>query len=200
MNESTTRQDLLEAARLCVRRDGLAGATSRRITEAAGVNLAAITYHFGSKDELLAEALFDELARRLQPALDQLAADGPAELRLLQVVATLDQEFDRQRRDTRVYLEALLLAARDRRYRRAAITLYRSVRSRLADAITELRASGPVPAWVDPEAMAGLVLAVANGIALQSELDPKGPDHRAMSSQFAQLLLASAEPAADPAD
>jgi AcrR family transcriptional regulator len=198
MNDSTTREALLEAARRCVRDDGLAGATSRRITEAAGANLAAITYHFGSKDELLAEALFDELAQRLQPALDQLAADAPAELRLAQVVATLDQEFDRHRRDTRVYLEALLLASRDRRYRRSAIKLYRSVRARLAEAIADLRSSGPVPAWVDPEAMASLVLAVANGIALQSELDPRGPDHRAMSGQFAQLLLASATPGERP--
>ena len=110
------------------------------------------------------------------------------------MVASLEQEFERHRRDTRVYLEALLLASRDRRYRRSAITLYRSVRARLAEVIAELRASGPVPHWVDPEAMAALVLAVANGIALQSELDPKGPDHRAMTGQFAQLLLASAQP------
>jgi AcrR family transcriptional regulator len=191
MNESSTREALLEAARACVRRDGLAGTTSRRITEAAGANLAAITYHFGSKDDLLAEALFGELERRLQPALTLLAGDGPPELRLAQVVATLTDEFERSRRDTLVYFEALLLAVRDQRYRRSALELYRALRVRLAQTIAGLAQGGPVPDWVDPEAMAGLILAVANGIALQSQLDPQGPDHRAVSTEFAQLLLAA---------
>jgi len=191
MSEPTTRQALLDAARRCVRRDGLSGATSRQITQAAGVNLAAITYHFGSKDDLVAEALFAELERRVQPALDLLAAPGPPEVRLLQVVATLSEEFERSHRDTLVYFEALLLAARDERYRRNALKLYRSLRARLTDVIAEMAGGGSVPGWVDPEAMAGLILAVANGIALQSQLDPEGPDHRAISAEFAQLLLAA---------
>jgi AcrR family transcriptional regulator len=191
MTETTTRQTLLDAARQCVRRDGLSGATSRQITQAAGVNLAAITYHFGSKDDLVAEALFAELERRVQPALDMLGAPGPPEARLLRVVGALSEEFERSRRDTLVYFEALLLAARDQRYRRNALRLYRSLRARLTDVIAEMASGGSIPGWVDPEAMAGLILAVANGIALQSELDPKGPDHRAISAEFAQLLLAA---------
>ena len=191
MNESTTREALLDAARECVRRDGLSGATSRQITKAAGVNLAAITYHFGSKDDLLAEALFAELARRVQPALDLLAAPGPADARLAAVLVMLSQEFERSRRDTLVYFEALLLAARDQRYRRSALELYRSLRVRLTEVLAEQRGEGVIPAWVDPEAMAGLILSVANGIALQSQLDPHGPDHRAISAEFAQLLLAA---------
>ncbi len=191
MNDSTTRQALLDAARLCVRRDGLSGATSRQITQTAGVNLAAITYHFGSKDDLVAEALFAELERRVQPALDLLGAPGPPESRLLHVVGALSEEFERSRRDTLVYFEALLLAVRDQRYRRSALQLYRSLRARLSEVIAEMAASRSIPAWVDPEAMAGLILAVANGIALQSQLDPRGPDHRAISAEFAQLLLAA---------
>ena len=60
---ASTRQHLLDAARHCVRETGLAGATSREITATAGVNLAAITYHFGSKEELFQAVL----TRRLDP-------------------------------------------------------------------------------------------------------------------------------------
>jgi hypothetical protein len=42
--------------------------------------------------------------------------------------------------------------------------------------------------------MASLVLSVANGIALQTRLDPTGPDHSAMAAQFAGLLLAASDP------
>jgi AcrR family transcriptional regulator len=187
----STRDDLLDAARTTVRRHGLAGATSRQITGEAGANLGAITYHFGSKDDLIAEALFGELERRVAPALALLEGDDPPELRLLAVVGALSEEFERTRDDTLVYLEALLLAARDDRYRRQALGVYSSLRRQLADTIGQLVEGAQVPAWVDPDATAALIVAVANGIALQSVLDPSGPDHRAMSAAFAQLLLAA---------
>jgi AcrR family transcriptional regulator len=50
-----TRTAILTAAeRLCADR-GFADVTLRDIVAAAGVNLAAVNYHFGSKDELIAE-------------------------------------------------------------------------------------------------------------------------------------------------
>ena len=188
---SGTRDDLLRAARVCVREQGLAGATSREITAEAGANLAAITYHFGSKDELIAEALFGEIERRLRPALQGLEAAGdPAQL-MLQTVQALLVEFERSKRDTLVYLEALLMATRDARYRRRALKLYRSVGDELAALIAALVADGAIPDWVEPEPMASLILSVANGVALQTRLDPSGPDHSAMAGQFAGLLLAA---------
>ncbi|MGZ4705848.1 MAG: TetR/AcrR family transcriptional regulator [Acidimicrobiales bacterium] len=194
---SGTRDDLLRAARLCVREHGLAGATSRQITAEAGANLAAITYHFGSKDELIAEALFSEIERRVRPALTRLGAEGePAQL-MLQAVQELLAEFERSKRDTLVYLEALLMATRDARYRRRALKLYRGMGDALASMIDGLIADGVIPPWVEAEPMASLILSVANGIALQTRLDPTGPDQGAMAAQFAGLLLAaSTSPAA----
>jgi AcrR family transcriptional regulator len=189
---SVTRRQLIEAARRCVREKGLAGATSREITAAAGANLAAITYHFGSKDDLLAEALFAEIDRRVRPALELLDAGGDPATGMLQAVQELLAEFERSRRDTVVYLEALLLATRDARYRRRALKLYRSIGRRLEELVVHLRDEGVIPAWVEPAPMASLVLAVANGIALQTRLDPSGPRHDAIARQFAGLLLAAA--------
>jgi AcrR family transcriptional regulator len=177
-----------------VREHGLAGTTSRQIAAEAGANLAAITYHFGSKDELIAEALFGEIERRVAPALAVLATEGePAPLMLL-AVQELMAEFERSKRETLVYLEALLMATRDARYRRRALKLYRRVGDALTAMIDGMIADGLVPGWVEPEPMASLVLSVANGIALQTRLDPTGPDHSAMAAQFAGLLLAASDP------
>jgi AcrR family transcriptional regulator len=60
MPEAATRI-LTAAARLFAAR-GLAGVGLREITAEAGVNLAAVNYHFGSKEGLL-EALFAQRAR-----------------------------------------------------------------------------------------------------------------------------------------
>lgn len=61
MNETQTR--ILDAAEEQFMQHGFEGASMRMLTAKAGVNLAAVNYHFGSKDALI-EAVF---RRRLDP-------------------------------------------------------------------------------------------------------------------------------------
>src|SRR5271166_4981375 len=66
------REALLTAAKQCLLEKGYNRTTARDIASAAGVSLAAIGYHFSSKDALLTEALllaFGEWDRDLQQAL-----------------------------------------------------------------------------------------------------------------------------------
>jgi AcrR family transcriptional regulator len=70
-----TRTRILDAAEELFMQHGFEGTSMRLLTAKAGVNLAAVNYHFGSKDALI-EALF---RRRLDPmnaeriaALDRL--------------------------------------------------------------------------------------------------------------------------------
>lgn len=58
-----TRQKILDCAEKLFSRHGFHGTSLRRITSEAGVNLAAVHYHFGSKDGLV-EAVF---RRRMEP-------------------------------------------------------------------------------------------------------------------------------------
>jgi len=76
-----TRTRILDAAEELFMLHGFEGTSMRSLTAKAGVNLAAVNYHFGSKDALI-EAVF---RRRLDPmnaarvaALDELeAAERP---------------------------------------------------------------------------------------------------------------------------
>src|ERR1700744_1507291 len=66
------REALLTAAKQCLLEKGYNRTTARDIASAAGVSLAAIGYHFSSKDALLTEALllaFGEWDQDLQRAL-----------------------------------------------------------------------------------------------------------------------------------
>ncbi len=63
MDDSDTRTKLLDAAEELFAEKGFAAASLRAITGRAGVNLAAVNYHFGSK-EGLARAV---VRRRLEP-------------------------------------------------------------------------------------------------------------------------------------
>lgn len=51
------REALIEGAKSCLREKGFTRTTARDIASAAGVSLAAIGYHFGSKEALMKEAL-----------------------------------------------------------------------------------------------------------------------------------------------
>jgi hypothetical protein len=57
----SNREDLLVAARDCLYEKGYARTTARDIAGAAGVSLAAIGYHFGTKEALLTAALRREI-------------------------------------------------------------------------------------------------------------------------------------------
>lgn len=55
------REKLLEAARQCLFAKGYERTTVRDLASAAGVSMAAIGYHFGSKEALLNQVLFEAL-------------------------------------------------------------------------------------------------------------------------------------------
>jgi AcrR family transcriptional regulator len=57
------REDLLAAAERCLHEKGYARTTSRDVATEAGVSLAAIGYHFGSKEALLNAALRQALEK-----------------------------------------------------------------------------------------------------------------------------------------
>lgn len=56
------REALLAGAKACLLEKGYAGTTARDIATSAGVSLAAIGYHFGSKEALLGEAVQQAIA------------------------------------------------------------------------------------------------------------------------------------------
>ena len=75
------REDLLTAAKRCLIEKGYARTTARDIAAASGVSLAAIGYHFGSKDALMNQAVFESVgdwADELQKVLTARGAgDAP---------------------------------------------------------------------------------------------------------------------------
>ncbi len=75
-----TRARLLEAAREVFSQHGFQGATVREICRRAEANVAAVSYHFGSKNGLLAEALNFAQLQSLQAA--NICAGGCPEARL----------------------------------------------------------------------------------------------------------------------
>jgi AcrR family transcriptional regulator len=187
-----TRDRLVEAAWGRIRDGGKSEATSRAITAAAGANLGSITYHFGSKDALLAEAVGTAIETLIAPALEALQDEGADPVtRMLAAVSRLQQAYEQSRGDAAAYLEALVQSQRRPLLRERVSRTFAEVRAALAAQMVVYKQSGLLPAWVEPESMAGLLIAVAQGVVLESLVDAGGPSHAAMADQFANMLLAS---------
>ena len=161
---------------------------------AAGANLGAITYHFGSKDALLAEAVGAAIEALVEPALDALRDEAldPAG-RLLEAVARLQRGVRRERRRR-------ARVPRGAARQPAAPGVARGTSRRCSHAsgrcsttvITDLQAKQALPDWVAPAPMAGLLLAVAQGVVLQTTIDGAGPASAAMADQFAAVARSRA--------
>jgi len=74
----STKQRILDSAESLFARHGFAGASLRQVTASANVNLAAVNYHFGSKENLINEvfrrrldALNEDRLKALQAVLAQ---------------------------------------------------------------------------------------------------------------------------------
>lgn len=105
MTTPTTRELILSTAERLFAENGLAGTSLRAITTSAGVNLAAVNYHFGSKEGLV-QAVFrrrlDALNTERLSRLDRVeahAARAQPELRaVLQafIVPALELSHDQE--------------------------------------------------------------------------------------------------------
>ena len=69
-----TKDRILDAAESLFMEHGFEATSLRSITAAAGVNLAAVNYHFGSKEELFQAVLTRRLDPMNQERLDLLSA------------------------------------------------------------------------------------------------------------------------------
>ncbi|MFI1369043.1 TetR/AcrR family transcriptional regulator [Streptomyces griseochromogenes] len=73
-----TRDGLLAATQELLARRGQEGVTLREITDRAGANVSAVSYHFGSLKALCDSAIENALERNLDAQIDEVASLDPA--------------------------------------------------------------------------------------------------------------------------
>jgi len=71
------REDLLAGAKQCLLEKGYRATTARDIAAASGVSLAAIGYHFGSKEALMNQAVYEAVGEWSETFVQALAAADP---------------------------------------------------------------------------------------------------------------------------
>ena len=180
------RDRLIAGALECIQKRGYARTTSRDIARAAGANLGSITYHFGSKDALLAVAIGDGFRRWTEELVAVLNHSGSALPDAIAAAATTMVTAFEQRRPLLVGLvESLSAAVHDDSIRAELATGYADARNAwrsLLDAASE----GPVP---DVDSSAALVVALLDGLVVQWLISPETfPDTDTIASAALALF------------
>ena len=192
------REQLLAAARKLLEDKGYAHITARDLVAASGTNLASIGYHFGSKAQLLAEAIglvLEEWTTTLARIAMADPTAAPIE-RAATAWAAMLAQLPSQRPLLLSFMEALAQAERDPKLREQFAAHYRRCRAQVARLVAEsLGHAGRPDAEDDPlcAAIASFVIAVCDGLAVQSLLDPdRLPDQQAFRAGIAALLASHA--------
>lgn len=188
-SDAPTRDKLIEATQRLLATEGAEALTSRAIASAADANLASITYYFGSKEQLVTESLVSAARELLAPVVATLSSDREPTTKLLDCVVLLNRILDEHRDYLAAYVQALAASPANPSIAATPRSLLSDMTELLSDEISVQRSGGQLPAWVSPEAMAQLIVAVMHGTLLSSLIDPGHTDQMAIGTQFAQLLL-----------
>jgi AcrR family transcriptional regulator len=139
----STRERILGVAETLFARHGFAGASLRQVTAAAKVNLAAVNYHFGSKESLIEEVFrrrLDELNRQRLAALAAVRAGEPTLEEVLDafIRPALEQSMDAAGGAAFVRVLARAYAEHDERLRKFLSDNYGHVLREFAGAFAHL--------------------------------------------------------------
>jgi TetR/AcrR family transcriptional regulator, regulator of cefoperazone and chloramphenicol sensitivity len=197
MTEKTsTRQAILEAVVACIEAHGIEKLTTRRIAKTAGTNVAAINYHFGTKDELVAQALAMTIQHMLE---DVIAAIDEVEPFAAMVEEVFFYLIDGSRRFPGVTTAHLYPVVVRHEYDSAAGRAMRDVLARLLDRATQEYPDddadelGFVLAQVFAAILFTMIapgyLAVAERYQLADDGDSNAR-HRALARRYISMLFA----------
>jgi AcrR family transcriptional regulator len=165
--QHSNRAALIEGTLRCLEQLPPERITARAIAAESGANLASITYHFGSKNNLVTEAVIEGLDRWLTEVvsgLGDLPEQTPA-ARFRRVAEAVDARSERHAGLARHFLGALARAPHDARIRDSLARGFRDSREDVA------RVLGLGPGQEGQDA-AGLVLAMFHGLLFAGLLEP----------------------------
>lgn len=189
---STTKSHrILEAARRLLAEHGHAAVTVDQIAREAEVSRGLLHYYFQNKEQLLAgvvrrnvEASLD-LARALFAQATDVASlvDGFVSA----YVSVLET-------DPSIYTTAFEAFVQGRRHEAVATELadlYRARRQVMTEGLLGAAERGLIPAPADAEALATMLIALADGLALQALADPTTPRERVRerATELLRLVL-----------
>lgn len=191
MSPETTKTKLLEGALRVLTEQGIAKTSARTIATEAGVNQALVFYHFGSVDELLAQACrygAEQAVARYRPRL--------AAVRSLAELLTVGRQMhEEERAHGHVALLGQLLAGAQTHSTLGPATAagLQLWIDEIEKVLTRVLAQTPFGEFADPPGLARAVAASFVGIELYEGVDETGAHAALDALEHLGALIAALE-------
>jgi AcrR family transcriptional regulator len=165
-------QRIVDAMRSSVARRGTAGSTFDHVAREAGVSRGLLHYYFGTKEQLLVEAVRRDTELRLEMLEERLSTARTA----TDFVALMAQDLQQGlAEDPDFYTLIFELFTLGRRHPDIAVEyagLMRRTREQVAGILQAAEAAGIVHLSASPEAVTEVLFSVADGFALRILSEP----------------------------
>jgi AcrR family transcriptional regulator len=169
---SEKAQRIVEAMRRSVARRGTAGSTFERVSREAGVSRGLLHYYFGTKEQLLVEAVRRDCEVRVEMLERQLSRAQSAEA-FIDLMAETLQETVREDPDfVTLVFELFTLSRRNSDIASEYAELMRRMREQVAGMLAVGQREGILRLHAEPEAVADVLFSLADGFALRMLAEP----------------------------
>lgn len=165
-------QRIVAAMRDSVARRGAAGATFDHVAREAGVSRGLLHYYFGTKERLLAEVVRQDCELRLATLEAQLAAADSAEGVVDMLRVALEDYVTHEPDFVTVIFEFFSMARRNEELAGEFSELLRRTREHVASVLEAKQAEGVLHLNGDPVAVADLLFAIGDGVAMRMIAEP----------------------------
>jgi AcrR family transcriptional regulator len=165
-------QRIVEAMRRSVARRGTAGSTFDHVSREAGVSRGLLHYYFGTKEQLLVEAVRRDCELRLELLERQLSTAQTAD----DFIDLMAQNLQRTVREDPDFVTLVFeLFTLSRRHEDIAVEyaeLMRRTREQVAGMLADAQQQGILRLHAEPEAVAEVLFSLGDGLALRMLAEP----------------------------
>jgi AcrR family transcriptional regulator len=170
---------IVDAMRQSVAERGAAGSTFDQVAREAGVSRGLLHYHFGTKERLIAEVVRRDAEIRLEHLGSELAGARTVDEMIAALLHSLEDLVERDPGFVALRFELFTSGRRNPEIAAEFAALQRATRTHVAELLAAKEREGVVRLADDAEAVAAVLLSLADGLALGLLGEPEH-DHRAM--------------------
>ena len=165
-------QRIVEAMRRSVASRGTAGATFDCVSREAGVSRGLLHYYFGTKEQLLVEAVRRDCELRMELLEHQLATAQTAEDYIDLMAQNLQETVHEDPDFVTLVFELFTLSRRNDDIAAEYAGLMRRTREQVAAMLAAAQHEGILHLHAEPEAIAEILFSLGDGFALRMLAEP----------------------------
>jgi AcrR family transcriptional regulator len=166
-------QRIIDAMRRSVARRGTAASTFDHVSREAGVSRGLLHYYFGTKEQLLAEAVRRDCELRLERLEGQLTTAKTANDFIALMAQNLQETVIEEPDFVTLIFELFTLSRRNADIAVEYAGLMRSSREHVAGMLAAAQREGVLRLHAEPEAVAEVLFSLGDGLALRLLSEPE---------------------------